>query len=258
MQINNFSLEKKFITASVNYILKIIKSALLQKSSVNIALSGGSTPLPIYKALGEKIAAKKLLPAGRQVFQKIHFYQVDERYVPTTHKNSNQKMITAAFIVLLNSKSKNVHFHYFDTSLPIRKSLKEYSEKLPKNFDLTILGIGPDGHTASLFPNSKELTSKKTVIHTTMQGHSPSLPAGRQGAQLAKCVALPPLSDASLPTNHRLTLTFPIILKSKNILVLLKNKPEIIRELRTPTKSSADFPAHKLKLHKKLNIYSQA
>lgn len=226
MRIKNFSTEKKIITASINHILKIIKSTLLQKSSVNIALSGGSTPLPIYKALGKKLTAKKLPPAGRRISQKINFYQVDERYVPATHKDSNQKMINENLI-----KKSGCTFHFFDTSLPIQKSLKEYSKILPKNFDLTILGIGHDGHVASLFPYSKALISKSATAHTTTK---------------------------EFAIKDRLTLTFPTILKSKNILVLLKNKPEIIAEIKSPAKSPKNFPAHKLKLHKKLSIYFQS
>ncbi len=218
--------------------------------------------------------SQKLKPRHPQ----IHFYQVDERYVPATHPDSNQKMIKKAFENLKPSPISTgsatkaastarhtastphstpssthsytsfppfTHFHFFDTSLSIKDSLKKYSKELPKSpFDLTILGIGSDGHTASLFPNSKELNSKKTVIHSSM-AHSASLPTRdkRSGMQ-------------ALPIKDRLTLTFPPILKSKNLLVLLKNKPEISAELKSPTKSATNFPAHKLTKHKKINIFS--
>lgn len=221
MEIKQITRPHDFINVSSDFILKICRN---KKSRINIALSGGTTPQKIYESLAKKLS---FIP----FINHIHFYQTDERYVPVTDKDSNQKMITTAFTTLLISKLKTVHFHFFDTSLPIQKSLKEYSRKLPENFDLTILGIGPDGHTASLFPHSKALTSKSATTHTTSK---------------------------EFAIKDRLTLTFPTILKSKNILVLLKNKPEIIQELRTSTKSYADFPAHKLKSHKKLNVHSQA
>lgn len=246
MKIKFFKSEKKFTDESVKFILKIRE----KKKLVNIALSGGSTPKPIYKALGEKITAKKLLPAGRQtclsgrqVSQKIHFYQVDERYIPATHKDSNQKMINENLI-----QKTGCIFNHFDTSISIKKSLKKYSQQLQKKFDLTVLGIGPDGHIASIFPapkntsNYKALTTKTSVAHTTTQ---------------------------KFAVKDRLTLTFPPILKSKNILVLLKGKEKlpIIEKLNkySPKKSAKKipkitpaeiqkFPALKLLSHKKIQI----
>lgn len=210
-----------FINVSSDFILKIIRS---KKTRVNIALSGGNTPQEIYQSLAKKLS---FIPFKNQ----LHFYQIDERYVSATNKDSNQKMITEAFKIIKNSPvSSHTHFHFFDTSLPIEKSLKKYTKELPKIFDLMILGIGPDGHTASLFPNSKMLGSKAKVAHTTTKNFA---------------------------VKNRLTLTFTTILKSKNLLVLLKNKPEILTELKSPTKSPAKFPAHKLLKHKRLNIFSQ-
>ena len=186
MQINEFQNEEYFINASLELIKKL--------SPKTIALSGGSTPKNLYKKMSE-------LP-----FDNVKFFQVDERYVPKEHDDSNYKMI---------KETLNKEIHHFDTSLSIPESLEKYKEELPEQFDLIILGIGNDGHTASLFPNTEALNSKEKVAQTKN-------------------------------IQERLTITFPVILNSKNILVLLKNKKKVLEELKNPSKTIKEFPSLEL------------
>ncbi|MBI5753858.1 6-phosphogluconolactonase [Candidatus Peregrinibacteria bacterium] len=262
MKIQQITRPHDFINVSSDFILKICRS---KKTRVNIALSGGNTPQEIYQALAKKLSFMSCLPSGGPFKNQLHFYQVDERYIPTTDKDSNQKMITEAFTILKSSQkfsAKNIHFHFFDTSVSIEKSLKKYTKELPKIFDLMILGIGPDGHTASLFPNSKELNSKKPVVHSITRAHGASAQQGeRSGSASRETQRALPIKNFTIP--NRLTLTFPIILKSKNLLILLKNKPEILTKLKSHAKSKvtkteiSNFPALKLLSLKNLTIYSQ-
>ena len=190
MHIQEFTNQEEWVAAG----LKLIPQ------SGKIALSGGTTPAPLYK----------------QLPQSPTYYQIDERYVPKADKDSNQKMIREAF-----SPQK---FYAFNTSLPIEESLKEYESHLPENFDLTILGIGEDGHFASLFPHQN--------------------PQGKTAHTQTENFAI----------KDRLTLTAETILKSKAILVLLKNKGQVLEELKNPTKSPEEFPALKLDNHPNLSI----
>lgn len=201
MNIQSFSTEEEFTEAAVSFILKILQ----ENPDANIALSGGTTPAPIYKALAEK---------------SIHgnFYQIDERYVPKDHPHSNQKMIRET----LNP----TNFHAFDTSIPLESALEKYAQELPTQFDLTILGIGEDGHYASIFPHTQE--TEAPVSHTTTD---------------------------NFPVKDRLTITVKPILKSKNILILLKNKPKVLQELQKHSKDPQEFPALNLLNHEHLKLF---
>lgn len=197
MIIKTFQTEQSWIDATTNFIKSI--------NPHTIALSGGSTPKPIYQNF----------PNG-----DYEFYQVDERYVPRDHPESNYRII---------KESLGKPIHYFDTSIPIEQSLKTYASKLPKNFDLCILGIGEDGHTASLFPHCKALKTDASVAETNTENFT---------------------------VHHRLTLTFPKILASKAILVLLKDKKKVLEELQDSKKTPQQYPALKLLQHQNLIIHA--
>ena len=85
-------------------------------------------------------------------FDNVDFFQVDERYVPKDHEDSNYKMIM---------ETLNKEIHHFDTSLSIPESLKKYKKELPEQFDLIILGIGMMDILLPYFQTQKLLIQKK-------------------------------------------------------------------------------------------------
>ena len=131
---------------------KIIKK-LRKKDTVNIALSGGSTPKNIYNLLGKREDID---------WKRVNIFLVDERFVPPEDDRSNSKLIFDNF--------PGVTFYPVNTTLfeTVEESAKSYQETIQKHvpnyqFDLITLGLGEDGHTASLFPGTQAVNSEDMV-----------------------------------------------------------------------------------------------
>ncbi len=127
------------------------------KSVFHVALSGGSTPKIVFDVLasnyGDKID-----------WSKIHFYWGDERCVPPTDEQSNYKMTVEHLFSKIDAPEGNIH-RVLGEAEPVREAMR-YANLLEINlgrvkgvpqFDLVILGMGDDGHTASIFPHEIEL-----------------------------------------------------------------------------------------------------
>ena len=170
------------------------------KGHCHIALSGGSTPIALYNRLAKE--AKKSVD-----WKRVSLYWGDERYVPADHPENNAFAAMQAGLELLGIPEKQIH--PFDTSIPIEESARRYNELLERElggmFDLVILGMGDDGHTASLFPRTEGLYEKER-------------------SAIANFVP-----EKSM---QRLTITFPCINRSETIglYVFGKNKAEKVLE----------------------------
>ena len=129
-----------------------------------VCLSGGSTPRRLYELLGES-PYREALP-----WERIHWFWGDERFVPWDHPDSNYRMVRNALLARAPAPAQNIH-GVTTTGTPAgaarayEEVLKSYygSETLESErplFDIQILGLGPDGHTASLFPGTKTLDER--------------------------------------------------------------------------------------------------
>ena len=150
---------ENFNADSSNFIKNQINLLLNKKNQINIALSGGSTPLPVLSNLKE----------NKIEWNRINFFLVDERNYPNDNKNSNFFNLKNSFFKHIQSKSYQV----YNPKLTVEQTAKSYQDliikKIPINnnkpqFDLIILGLGYDGHTASLFPNSKGLNNSSSLF----------------------------------------------------------------------------------------------
>ncbi len=144
MKLQTFSSNSSQVEAIFDALLSNIKELLKNKQNILIAISGGRSPIPLL----EKLSLAKL------DFSKITFTLVDERIVANDDKDSNENLIKT---YLLKNNAKHAKFiGLVNSDLNHNKMLTNANNNI-KNIDLAILGMGEDGHTASIFPCSKEL-----------------------------------------------------------------------------------------------------
>ena len=134
-----------------------------QEGSVNIALSGGSTPAVLFKLWAEDYK-------GKIDWEKVHFYWGDERCVPPSDEESNYKMANDLFLSRVGVPLSNIH--RFRGEDDPQAEVGRYAAEITDNlqhvdglpaFDLIMLGMGSDGHTASIFPHQIELLEATSV-----------------------------------------------------------------------------------------------
>lgn len=134
----------------------------------HIALSGGKTPILLFQLLAEKYT--KLMPWG-----KVHFWWSDERMVPPDHPESNFQV--ANEMLFSKIKIPGHHIHRIRGEADPLEEAKRYEAEirsmLPMRyqtplFDLILLGLGPDGHTASIFPGQLHLFDTDRLVELTM------------------------------------------------------------------------------------------
>ena len=141
----------------------LASTAIRDHRKFTVALSGGSTPKSLYSVL-----ARSALP-----WDKIFFFWSDERHVPPDHPESNYRMAKEALLSKVPVPPENI-FRVRAEEKDANVVAKDYEEALRSffglrpgefpRFDLILLGLGPDGHTASLFPNTAALNETKLLV----------------------------------------------------------------------------------------------
>lgn len=220
MDIQAFSVVADWQAASLKYVVEKIEDTLKQKKICRIALSGGSTPKWLYSHLGQ----------CNLQWKRIEIFQVDERYVPLGSQDLNAGMLRATCV---RDQKAFADVHFFNVSVSWKQAAAEYTNLLETLtsplFDLVILGVGPDGHTASLFPGSAALHSEQLVATTTTDVF-----AGRK----------------------RLTLTPKALNQSDVILILASGleKKQIIERLKWGKDSMDVLPIMCVREHRKVSV----
>lgn len=203
-------------------VAELIKAKAIEmtKKSLpfNIALSGGSTPKLLFTLLASEYSST--IP-----WHFMRIFWVDERCVPPTHKESNFGMTYDSLLVNVPIHDANI-FRMQGENEPEKEAIR-YQKLLEKElpivngfpqFDLVLLGMGDDGHTASIFPDNLSLLS----------------------SDLAVAVGVQPASG-----QKRITLTGSTILQAKSIVFLITgdSKATILKEILT-NNNSDKYPTH--------------
>lgn len=183
------------------YIVKDLKQAIDKKGHASIAVSGGKTPIPLFKLLSQQDLD----------WHNVFITLVDDRWVDDTDDASNEKLVLT---YLLQNKAKMANFvglkNSCDNPFDGAEITDKILNKIPMPLDVLILGMGEDGHTASLFPGAANLR------------------AGLDMKSGRKVVGMTPLT-APL---DRITLTLPTILDSQNIYLHLvgESKMQVLQQ----------------------------
>jgi 6-phosphogluconolactonase len=236
--IQQFQNIEQVSSAAVRHIREISRTAIAAKGFCTIVLAGGKTPQLTYEYLGNA-------PTCKQIFwQQIHFFWGDERWLAASHRDSNFFMANKALLARVSIPPRNIHRIHTGQANPeigaemYEKHLRDFfhardpeaekrmaGDMLFPSFDLVILGMGTDGHTASLFPGSNLLEEKKKWVAAVPQG-----------------VGSPPFA--------RVTLTLPVLNRAENILFLISGsrKREILHTILTrPAEAETMYPAARIK-----------
>jgi len=209
--------------AALEQVLEDMQDAVKKRGRFVLALSGGHTPSKMYALWAQNEKYRTETP-----WDRVHLFWGDERYVPADDPLSNYRMTRETLLAHVPIPAANVH--PAPTNLPTPQAaaaaydadLRKFFGSAPPAFDVTLLGIGPEGHTASLFPGSPALEEKKKWVEAvTVQ-------------------ATPP---------NRLTFTLPVLNQSRNTYFLAAGaeKKEILDAIRgVSDPAQSQYPAARI------------
>lgn len=150
-----------------------VSDALEKKDRVDIALTGGTIGIA-------SLAAASNLPFNDLDLSRLHIWWGDERYVAADSEDRNAVQARNAWLRKLGITDENIHeFPSSESGLTVSEAARKFDEEFSKSgihFDLTLMGMGPDGHIASLFPGKDNWKSTAAVIS---EENSPKPPSQR-------------------------------------------------------------------------------
>ena len=201
--------KEKTLAFAVDHWLALARSAIKDHGYFKVALSGGSTPKAIFSSF----------KPDQLDWSKVHLFWSDERSVSPENPDSNYKMAMDAGLSKLPIKT----VHRMVAEKDIEENARRYEELIgDESFDLIMLGMGEDGHTASLFPGTEALDETERLV-----------------------VA----NEVPQKNTFRMTMTFPCINRAKNvaIYVLGASKAEMVNKVFTHREMHPPLPIQQVK-----------
>ncbi|MEO0540920.1 MAG: 6-phosphogluconolactonase [Cyanobacteria bacterium P01_A01_bin.105] len=197
-------------------VLAKIEGAIAARDGCHLSLAGGSTPKPLYAAL-----AQADLP-----WDKLYIYWGDERFVPADHADSNARMVHGAWLDQVPIPKENIFVVPTDAGSP-QAVAQQYEQTLKQSFaggglpqfDIMLLGMGDDGHTASLFPHTPVLQEQTRWVSVGQKDDQP-----------------------------RITLTVPVINAARTVIFLVAgaNKQAALGQVFSPTGDDDQYPSRRI------------
>jgi 6-phosphogluconolactonase len=212
-----FNTESELLAAVASWFLESGQRAIQERGRFNVALSGGNSPRKLYKLL----STEGYLPEID--WSKVFFFFGDERFVPEDDPQRNALMAKQTLFDPLQIPKSNIFT--VDTSLSPEKAAEQYAEtiathfkELPVRFDLILLGLGENAHTASLFPFTPVLEETAATVKAVF------------------------LKDQN---SYRISFTAPLINQARHIafLVFGKGKAEAARHVLSGKPDPMRYPA---------------
>lgn len=204
---------------AVEVFLAALEPAVRERGRFTVALAGGRTPRQLY----ERLAA---LPAGRVSWPVVEIFFGDERPVPPDHPDSNFRLAADSLLSHVPLPAANIH-RLPGELLPataadeyereVRTAFAVAAPETPR-FDLVLLGLGVDGHTASLFPGTRAVSESRRLVCANW---------------------VPKLG------HHRLTLTFPVLNAARQVVFLVagSDKARVVQEILAGPVPAPTHPA---------------
>ena len=203
--------------AAAEYVAALAKRRVEEKGSFSIALSGGSTPRRLYELLASPSYVDSV------AWERWSVFWGDERCVPSDHEESNYRMARETLLDRVSIPAEQIH--RMRGEAPPEEAAEEYEGTVRRALgawkpmiDLVLLGLGEDGHTASLFPGSDALREQQRLVVATWASHLQA---------------------------HRLTFTLPLINAAEQIAFLAagESKAGVLRQVLQPGSDDPALPA---------------
>ena len=216
MSLNIFSSENEVLASLAEHFASIANEAIVARGRCSVALSGGNSPKKLYQLLASSYF-------DQLDWTKIYFFFGDERYVPQTDKDSNYLMAKKSLFEPLEIEPENIFA--VDTSLQpdaaaqaYQEAIEQFFDESEQSFDLILLGLGDNSHTASLFPHTPVLNDTKPGVKAVY------------------------LEDQKI---YRITLNAPLINEAEHIAFLVygDGKAEAVHHVLEDEENIDEFPA---------------